>query len=457
MRLDFTGFLFALSYALDAAEKEVTGATAEHGKRVAWITWKCASTLGLTDREVIDLTACAILHDCAIAEYIREELEQELEADPEYEARKEQYGTTSIHAQLGEAKVLTLPLRTDMKNVILWHHENPDGSGPFGKTEAETNLYSQIIRLADGFDMTQNLSSMTQEEFEKARNLIRQNTGVLVSSEAARLFLENITYEDVKELQEKGPEQVLREHLPTLEEDYTDEEILRIAYFFAEIVDFKSSFTKDHSIGVARKAKQMAEHYGFDHGKTMRYTFAGAMHDIGKMVVGNDILEKPDKLDASEFRAMKNHAAETYKILSKIQGLDDVTEWAANHHEKLDGTGYSRRLSGEQQTFEDRLMACIDIYQALTEPRPYKDGLSHKRSIGIMEGMAADGKIDGEIVAEMKAVFGADAAEEIEEQGEARLTTKVWKCPVCGYEYEGDTPPATCPICDTDAEQFELQ
>ena len=114
------------------------------------------------------------------------------------------------------------------------------------------------------------------------------------------------------------------------------------------IVDSKSSFTKNHSIGVAQKAETMAKHYGFAHEKIVRFVFAGAVHDIGKMVVGNDILEKPDKLDAGEFSQMKNHAAETYKILSSIQRLEDITEWASNHHEKLDGTGYSRRLSAEQ-------------------------------------------------------------------------------------------------------------
>ena len=68
MKLDSSNFLYAMSYALDAAEKEVTGATAEHGKRVAWITWLCASKLGLRDDEIVDLIGCAVLHDNAVAE-----------------------------------------------------------------------------------------------------------------------------------------------------------------------------------------------------------------------------------------------------------------------------------------------------------------------------------------------------------------------------------------------------
>ena len=133
-----------------------------------------------------------------------------------------------------------------------------------------------------------------------------------------------------------------------MEYDFSDGEMMRIAQFFAGIVDYKSSFTKDHSTGVAQKAEAMAKRFGFPHDKMVRFAFAGAMHDIGKMVVGNNILEKPDKLNASEFDAMKNHAAETYKILHEISGLEDITQWASNHHEKLDGTGYPRRLSADE-------------------------------------------------------------------------------------------------------------
>lgn len=144
------------------------------------------------------------------------------------------------------------------------------------------------------------------------------------------------------------------------------------------------SFTKDHSAGVAEKAKRMAEHYQWEHEKVMRYYFAGAMHDIGKLIVGNEILEKPDKLTTDEFSQMKDHAAATCRVLHEINGFDDIVEWAANHHEKLDGSGYSRGLDASALSFEDRLMACIDIYQALTEPRPYKDGMDHCKAMKIM-------------------------------------------------------------------------
>ena len=84
-----------------------------------------------------------------------------------------------------------------------------------------------------------------------------------------------------------------------------------------------------------------------------------------------------------------------------------MTKWASYHHEMLDGTGYPFGLTGDELTKEDRMMAVIDIYQALTEARPYKEGFSHKKAIGILRELADKGQIDGKIVADADRVFGS--------------------------------------------------
>lgn len=76
------------------------------------------------------------------------------------------------------------------------------------------------------------------------------------------------------------------------------------------------------------------------------------------------------------------------------------------HHEKLDGTGYPFGKTGAELDHEERLMGCIDIYQALTEERPYKAGMSHSKSLSIMREMAANGAIDGEITEDIDKCFG---------------------------------------------------
>lgn len=453
MRLDFTDFLYAMSFALDAIEHEFTGASAEHGKRVAWLTMKMLGEAGLSEEELVDCVGCAILHDNAIAEYLQEE--KDLQTLPVNLHTVEDFDASRFarHAIVGEQNAALLPFRTNVKNVILWHHENADGSGALGMREDQTDLRSEVIHLADAVDVLYDLRTVTSSDFDEIRRFVAEETGKMFSLRSATLFEKHIFFKDVLQLQQKGPQVLLKERLPAVWYDYTDEEIEAIAEFFAKIVDYKSPFTTAHSIGVANKAKTMAEYYGWNAEKVIRFYVAGATHDIGKVVIGNQILEKPGKLDEWEYSLMKDHARATLDILSSIDGLEDITEWASNHHEKLDGTGYSRGMNASQLSFEERLMACIDIYQALTEDRPYKAGLSHSKTIAIMKSMVEEGKIDETITADIDAVF---RKEEENEQYVFDAASKKYRCTVCGYISEGELTPDQCPVCHSDSSNFTV-
>ena len=77
----------------------------------------------------------------------------------------------------------------------------------------------------------------------------------------------------------------------------------------------------------------MSKFYNFDDDKAIRFYFAGAFHDIGKLIIHNDILEKPGKLTTDEFEEIKNHAKATEMILSGISGIEDICSWASKHHD----------------------------------------------------------------------------------------------------------------------------
>ena len=99
-----------------------------------------------------------------------------------------------------------------------------------------------------------------------------------------------------------------------------------------------------------------------------------------------------------EFNKIKEHPLFTYKSLEKINGFELIAKWAANHHERLDGSGYPFGKNSKELDFNSRLIACLDIYQALVEDRPYRPALSHQSAINIMRDMADKGKIDNDIV-----------------------------------------------------------
>lgn len=460
MRLDITDLFNAMSFALDAVETEAIGTTSGHGKRVAYFSMKMMRADGISGRALADLTGVAMLHDNAVSEYLREEYRTSDFADIPKEhdslelAQREIHASEGGHWVIGERNIRKLPFRTDIRNIILCHHETADGRGPLGRDQDHTRLGSQIIFLADTLDMRYDLRHIDEDTYVDMCHFVEEGKGTLFSDKAVSLFFKGISYHDFAAVRDRTAGVCLKEEMPTAPDEYTDEEIKGIAAFFASIVDYKSSITKDHSMGVAAKAEVMAKYYGWPDEKVTRYYFAGAFHDIGKLMVSNDILEKPDKLDRDEFAKMATHAQATRFMLEKIKGLEDITEWAANHHEKLDGSGYPNGLTARLLTFEDRLMACIDIYQALTEERPYKKGLGHNKAISIMRSMSRDGKIDAGIVEDMDEVFGQWVSSDTDQPDESS-SVKHWKCPVCGYIYEGEEPPKECPICGAAGYRFE--
>ncbi len=220
--------------------------------------------------------------------------------------------------------------------------------------------------------------------------------------------MELIDENDLSSFRNEKIDIYLRSLLPEGSVKCTPEQLMDFAGVFARIVDYKSHFTKTHSIGIAQKAYDMAHFYEEDEETAAKLYFAGALHDIGKLVVDRDILEKPDKLDFAEYKHIQTHVYYTYKILSDVSGIDEILKWASYNHEKLDGTGYPFGLTDDQLGEKERLMACLDIYQALTEERPYKKGMDHQEAIAILQTMAEGGKLDAQIVRDIDKRYRTD-------------------------------------------------
>ena len=405
MKLNLTDTLYALSFALDTIQYEMGGISNEHGKHVAFISYLMGKYLKYDNDRLNDLVGLAILHDNAFTEYVREEYNggelydyDAIANDSKIKSLRNSFLTRPMHNIVGERNIELIPFKTDVKNVILYHHENADGTGPLKKKANEVNELAQIIHIADMMDVLFDLKKINEEEFNEAINKIKKLENKLFSKKMVDTLVNSLSYSNIADLQTMGAVPYLKKNLKSYVCDYTEKEIRNICIFFANIIDYKSSVTKNHSFGVANKCYEMAKYYHFDDDKALRFYFAGAFHDIGKLIIHNDILEKKGKLTEDEFEHIKNHAKATGIILSEIEGLEDITRWAERHHEKLDGSGYVSSMNGDILSFEDKLLACIDIYQALTEKRSYKDKFAHKEAIDIMMDMALNNKIDKQIV-----------------------------------------------------------
>ncbi|MEG2176277.1 MAG: HD domain-containing protein [Oscillibacter sp.] len=399
MKISLNDVLFAFSNGLDCVEAELLGATANHGKRVAYLCAVLGKYLGMSEETRFDLAACAVLHDNALTEYLRGECNrtQFAEADPVEMA---------LHCQIGEKNAQRLDFHSDVSGAILYHHEHADGSGTFGKTASETPLMAQLIHLADALDVACNLGSYNKGTAQEVQAFLEANRATLFAPELVTLFLEHFPAEKLQQMQGDRIDALVRAELPECAREYSKQALLNIAQMFATIIDYKSEVTGTHSLGIAEKALTMAAYYGFDDETTQKLYLAAAVHDVGKLVVSRELLEKPEKLNAAEYQRIQAHAWHSYSILKQIHGFEDITNWAALHHEKLNGTGYPFGKTASELGQKERLMACLDVYQALMEKRSYKDSMSHGEAMAILRDMAQGGELDPGIVADLDRVFG---------------------------------------------------
>lgn len=150
-----------------------------------------------------------------------------------------------------------------------------------------------------------------------------------------------------------------------------------LIYSFAEISESKSKFTGEHIKRVAEYMRILGRASGFDEEYVDKLATASMMHDIGKLMISEDILDKPDKLTDEEFQIMKNHVLYGEALLERCPGemMHLACVLAKEHHERWDGTGYLG-MKGEEIAYISRLMAVCDVFDALTSDRYYKKGWS---------------------------------------------------------------------------------
>ena len=452
MIIELTEFLSAVSRATDYVEAEVLGVPKHHVRRVAVLTNRLAERAGLDAETVYALTQAAMLHDCALPEYLGEESELGGKAPEEL--------NMAAHCITGEKILQKLPFYHLVEGAVLHHHDRADGQGAMRSRAEDTPLGAQLIHIADRADFTFKLDSMDRGKYAALMNWVQAGSGGMFAPDCARLFVESVDYDLLCSVTGERCIETLRALLPPKPIDISLRLLREMSDIFANLTDYKSHFTWKHSQGVAEKAERLGRYYGYSAEVCDKLYIAGALHDIGKLLIRSDILEKPDKLSDAEYREITNHALGTWELLYRIRGMEDITRWASFHHEKLDGSGYPFGLKGEQLGKNERLMACIDVYQALVEERPYKPGLSHMDAMRILRRMGRSGQLDPVIIDDIDAcsrlhgsgadVSGRGALSELSGIGPA------WRCPVCGYIFEGARPDRLgCPQCRQPGSSFE--
>ena len=382
------------SRALDVIEGEQIGASDRHSMRVSALCAAMGKRLGYDGDALSALATCALFHDNALTEYHLSEKEL-----------SENGKNMLLHCEKGQNNVSWLPFKKSTEGFVLYHHERGNGSGPFGKKEGEFPLEAALLAAADSVDAIFQLQHVDESRLPALREEISAQPNKYATQLAVNVLVEILDDVMLESLRDENIYQTLERNLPRWEVDVCDSAVFSIAGFIAHVIDFKSEFTRKHTSQIANRAWVMANYYGYSQEERAALYLAASLHDIGKIVTPTTILEKPGKLDADEFQIIKGHVRQTNDWLSEIPNFGLIRNWAADHHEKLSGSGYTFGKKDNELDFNARLVACLDIYQAVCEPRPYHDARSHTETMAILYDMADKGLIDIKIVKDLDEVM----------------------------------------------------
>jgi putative nucleotidyltransferase with HDIG domain len=183
-----------------------------------------------------------------------------------------------------------------------------------------------------------------------------------------------------------------------------------IVHAISLAVEVTDLYTAVHQRRVAELAAAIARQMGLTEWQTMGVRIAGLFHDVGKIAVPNEILNKPGKLDPYEFNIVRRHCRAGYEILEKIEFPWPVARAVLQHHERLDGSGYPLGLAAQDISFEARLLGVADVVEAMASHRPYRPSLGLEAALAeIKRGSGV--LYDAEVVEACLALLSQDAAE----------------------------------------------
>jgi HD-GYP domain-containing protein (c-di-GMP phosphodiesterase class II) len=177
---------------------------------------------------------------------------------------------------------------------------------------------------------------------------------------------------------------------PGVPQRVSDPQVDEVARGFAELVDLKSPYLHGRSTAVASLAETAGRLLGLDADRTRTLRRAGLLHDLGRAGVPTGVWEKPGPLSTSEWEQVRLHPYHSERILSRVPALAGLARLAGLHHERLDGSGYHRGAPPSMLDAPARVLAAADVYQALTEDRPHRQGMAPARAAQVLEGEALD-------------------------------------------------------------------
>jgi HD-GYP domain-containing protein (c-di-GMP phosphodiesterase class II) len=385
--------IYSLSDALD-----LVGVThIHHGKRVAYMAAECGKHLGWSKAQLDELFQAAILHDSGVSKTAVHAKLAQLQWEEEGE-----------HCHLGSALMSSSPVLQRFAPVVLHHHTHWSELKSLD-LPLEVKLNANCIYMVDRVDILTLKYLVNDTDIligkESIRKAIADKRGEWFCPELVDAFME-VSFSEAFwfSLEANNINGYVSTWLSeTNAQRMSFEELRSLVSVFSRIVDAKSTFTQEHSDGVANLSRHLGELFSLPETNCEMLELAGLLHDIGKLRIPDELLEKPGRLTEAEIGLMRRHSFDTYNILKNITGLEQVALWAAHHHERVDGSGYPYRINKDELSLEARIIEVADVFQALAQRRPYREPLPPEQILDILKEQVAKGKLDADVVGKVDA------------------------------------------------------
>jgi HD-GYP domain-containing protein (c-di-GMP phosphodiesterase class II) len=385
VKVDLVNFLLSASRGLDFT---YTGLL-HHHMRVAYLAQIIGAQVGLNDQELMQLFKTAIVHDAGAVTWKEKNilLRFEIENETRYEHCLRGFRFADGVQAFGTAA-----------DDILLHHDRWSGGNPSGLEKSRIPLRSRIIHLVDRVDVLIQPGIPILQQRDQIMREIQSQAGEEFDPDLVdllyRIMQRDSIWLDLVAPWLQGRLEGLLPHKNSREEVT----LVDLAQVFAWVVDAKSSFTYGHSQGVAMCAAILGQELGFNGDKCHLLTVAGLLHDLGKVAVPEDILEKKGKLTKAEFNLIKQHTYYTYWLLKPVLEDSPVAEWAAFHHERLNGSGYPFQKQATELSLGSRIVAVADLCTALREERPYRPQMTWPDINKVLQQQVVGGALDKKVV-----------------------------------------------------------
>lgn len=379
-------------YYLSNSLNLVGGNQVEHGKRVAFMAVECAKALDWSEQYKEDLFLAAILHDCGVSK-----------TDTYKRIINLQGSNAGNHCSKGAELLSASPPLAYLSDCILHHHVDWSELKAIDLPD-QVKLAANCINMLDTIDFLALHFQRDEENIllnkDKIRKKIVREKGKALNPELVDVFMLISEPESFwLALDMGGYSGCIKSWVEKKERrdvDFAD--LKSVVLIYSRMVDAKNFYTKNHSEGVANLSRYLGGLFELSEHTCDKLELAGLLHDLGKLRLPDYILDKLGDLTEEEFLLVKRHSFDTYDILKDIHGFEEIAQWAAYHHERIDGSGYPFRYSNNQLSLESRIVAVADVFQSCSQNRAHRERLLPVDVLNVLKQEMSAGTLDKDCV-----------------------------------------------------------